>query len=249
MGLTYRRSSDTILVVDSEVEETERWRGVNVWEITRGGKVVSRGSTIKFSVEPTDVAYRPKTVHVFVTDDDQDVLFDVNLGRDRKMGTADDVVRGFSTRPFGSEDPEGLGFGHKRLYITDGVDQRIYRIAPGRNGIFDGVGPTGDDRVSHFGTASLGLHDPEDVEYDPVSDHLFIVSRVDAMVGETTRGGTLVNTYDLDGSTIRQPAGIAIARSTSGAGRSIYVADRGLDNDLHPHENDGRLFEFRRRAA
>jgi DNA-binding beta-propeller fold protein YncE len=249
MGLTYRKSTKTILVVDSEVEEMPLFEGANVWEITRSGTVVNTGSTTDFSEEPTDIAFRPKSRHMFVADDDEDRIFDVNVGPDRKMGTADDVVRGFSTRPFDSQDAEGLGYGPRILWIADGVDQRIYRLRPGPNGIFDGVAPGGDDRATHFGTVALGINDPEDVEYDPVSEHLFIVSRFDSTVAETTRDGVLIKTYDLTESGIRQPAGIAIGKSSSGAGRSLYVADRGYDNDLHPDENDGRMFEYRRNAA
>jgi hypothetical protein len=246
MGLTYRKSTQTIFVVDSEVEETPLFQGTNVWEMTRSGTVVNTGSTTDFSVEPTDIAFRPKTLRMFVSDDDEDRIFDVNIGPDKKMGTPDDVVRGFSTRPFDSQDAEGLGYGLKILFIADGVDQRIYKLRPGPNGFFDGVAPGGDDRVTHFGTARLGIQDPEDVEYDPVSDHLFIVSRFDSTVAETTRGGVLITTYDLTESEIRQPAGVAIGKSSTGTGRSVYVADRGFDNDLHPNENDGRIFEYRR---
>lgn len=249
MGLTYRKSTKTILVVDSEVEETPLFQGANVWETTRSGTVVNTGSTTDFSEEPTDIAFRPKSLHMFVADDDEDRIFDVNIGRDKKMGTPDDIVRGFSTRPFDSQDAEGLGYGHKTLFVSDGVDQRIYRLRPGPNGVFDGVAPGGDDRVTHFGTAGLGINDPEDVEYDPVSDHLFIVSRFDSTVAETTRGGVLISTYDLTESEILQPAGVAIGRSSTGTGRSLYVADRGFDNDLHPDENDGRIFEYRRSPA
>jgi uncharacterized protein YjiK len=248
MGLTYRTSTKTIFVVDSEVEETPHFQGANVWEISRSGRVLNTGSTTKFSVEPTDIAFRPKTLHMFVSDDDEDKVFDVNIGADKKMGTADDAVRGFSTRAFDSQDAEGIGYGHKILFISDGVDQRIYKLRPGPNNIFDGVAPRGDDRVTHFGTAGLGIHDPEDVEYDRASDHLFIVSRFDSTVAETTRAGVPVKTYDLTSSAIRQPAGVAIGKSSTATGRSLFVADRGYDNDLHPNENDGRIFEYRRSA-
>jgi uncharacterized protein YjiK len=246
IGLTYRKSTKTIFVVDSEVEETPHWKGANVWEVTRAGRVVNTGSTTDFSDEPNDIAFRPKSQHMFVADDDADRIFDVNIGADKKMGTADDAVRGFSTRLFDSQDAEGLGYGHRTLFISDGVDQRVYKLRAGSNGIFDGVAPAGDDRVTSFRTARLGVRDPEDVEYDPVSDHLFIVSRVDLVVAETTRGGELIKTYDLTDSAIRQPAGVAIGKTSGGTGRSIYVADRGFDNDLHPNENDGRIFEYLR---
>jgi hypothetical protein len=250
MGLAYRKSTDTVLVVDSEVEEIPAlWQGVNFWEMSRDGSVVATGSTIAFSPEPADVAFRPNSAHVYISDDDQDAVFDVNVGPDHKMGTSDDTVRTLSTRAFGNHDPEGIGYGHNALFITDGVHQLVYRLKPGRNGYFDGVAPAGDDRVSHFSTNPLGLHDPEDVVYDQATDSLFIVSRFDKLIVQTTRGGAPLRTFDLSTSGILQPAGIAIALSSTGRGRSMYVADRGYDNNLHPNENDGRIFEFKLRRA
>lgn len=250
MGLAYRKSTDTVLVVDSEVEEIPAlWQGANFWEMSRDGSVAATGSTMAFSPEPADVAFRPKSAHVYIADDDQDAVFDVNVGRDRRMGTADDAVRTLSTRAFGNNDPEGLAYGHEALFITDGMDQRVYRLLPGPNHVFDGVAPAGDDRVVHFSTNPLGLHDPEDVVYDQATDSLFIVSRFDKLIVQTTRAGAALRTFDLSSSGILQPAGIAIAPSSTGKGRSMYVSDRGYDNNLHPAENDGRIFELKLRRA
>jgi uncharacterized protein YjiK len=248
MGLTYRASSNTIFVVDSEVEETPIWGGVNLWEMTRGGVVVAQGSTTRFSVEPTDLAYVATSKRFFVSDDDKDKIFIVGLGGDRKMGTADDQVRSFSTRTFGSHDAEGIGFNAGVLYITDGVGQQVFKLRAGPNKIFDGAAPEGDDVVSHFGTLPLGLHDPEDVEFNGVNNHLYIISRVDKIVAETSVTGVLRKVYDLTDSNILQPGGITLAPATVGTGKALFIADRGYDNDLHPNENDGRIFEFKRTA-
>lgn len=246
MGLTYRRSSNTIFAVDSEVEETPIWGGVNFWEMTRGGVVVGKGSTTKFSIEPTDLAYAATSKRFFISDDDLDRIFIVGLGSDRKMGTADDRVRSFSTRTFGSRDPEGLGFGAGVLYLTDGDAKRVFVIRTGPNKIFDGAAPGGDDRVSHFGTRSLGLSDPEDVTFNGANDHVYIVSRVDKIVAETSRRGELRRVYDLTDSDIVEPSGIALAPRTTGQPRALFVADRGVNNELDPNENDGRIFRFKR---
>jgi len=248
MGLAYRPSSNTIFVVDSEVEETALWGGVNLWEMSRSGSVVGQGSTTKFSVEPTDIAYSPKSKRFFVADDDLDRIFVVATGADNKMGTPDDRVRSFSTAAFGSRDAEGLGFGAGTLWITDGVGQQVFKVKPGANKTFDGIAPEGDDTITHFSTAGLGLNDPEDVEYNRVNNHLYIVSRVDKIIAETSPIGALRKVYDLTDSNINQPAGITLAPSTNGTGKALFVADRGYDNELHPNENDGRIFEFKRTA-
>ena len=56
-GITYLNSSNTLLVSDSEVEETvggiTHFRGVNLWEITLNGKVVRTANISK--VAPTVV--------------------------------------------------------------------------------------------------------------------------------------------------------------------------------------------------
>ena len=243
-GLTYRRSSHTIFVVDSEVDEMDLYDGVNVWEMTLDGRVVHAGSTLDFSDEPADVAFRPGTRHFFVADDDQDVVFDVGIGDDGRLGTSDDHVREISTASFGSTDPEGVAFGGDVLYISDGKDQRVYRLRPGHNGRFDGVAPDGDDTVAHFGTLHLNLEEPEGVEYQPSTKHLFIVSRFDRLVAETTRAGDLVRSFAI-GDRVNEPADVTVAPGTTGGGPSLFVADRGYDNDLHPDENDGRIVEFR----
>jgi hypothetical protein len=246
MGLTYRPKTKSIFVVDSEVEETPYWVGTNIWEIGRGGVVLNEGKTTKFSVEPADIAYNAVSRHFFFVDDDLDKVFNVGMGADHKIGTADDQVKSFSTAAFGSRDAEGLGFGDGALFITDGVGQFVFRLTPGPNQVFDGVAPEGDDVVVHFGTVPLGLHDPEDVDYNGVSGHLFIISRTDKVVAETTKGGILKKTFDLSDSQILQPGGITLAPGTDGSAKALFVADRGYDNNLHPNENDGRIFEFRR---
>jgi hypothetical protein len=164
------------------------------------------------------------------------------------MGTADDQVRSFSTRTFGSHDAEGVGFGGGVLYITDGVGQQVFKFRPGPNNTFDGAAPEGDDSVSHFSTLPLGLHDPEDVEYNGVNHHLYIISRFDKTVAESSTTGVLRKVYNLADSNILQPGGITLAPATAGTGKALFIADRGYDNNLHPNENDGRIFEFKRTA-
>ena len=111
--------------------------------------------------------------------------------------------------------------------------------------MFDGAAPEGDDVVTSFSTKPLGLRRPSDVSYDPATGHLFIVSALDDLIIEATIKGVLVNTYDWSGTNIRYPAGVVVApASNDPTVNHVYVADRGLDNDEFPNENDGRIFEF-----
>jgi hypothetical protein len=249
MGLAYAWSTGTFITCDSEVEEMGLFDGANVW---LGGSALAPEATLDVSSvtrEPADVAVANQGRTMFLVDDDQDEIFAVSSGPDRTWGTADDRLRSFSTRPFQSRDPEGLGYGEGSLFVTDGDDTAVYRLSPGANGSFDGVAPGGDDVVTSFDTAVLGLADPEDVAYDPGSGHLFLVSRTDEVIVETTTAGVLVDRIDISSSGIRFPAGITVAPASQDPDEThVYVADRGIDNDAgpgsDPNENDGRIFEF-----
>jgi hypothetical protein len=248
MGLAYQRWKGRLVVVDSEVEETGLFAGVNVWFTSPAGQAGRSWATTAFSREPTDVAVRGKRT-LFISDDNQDRVFIVRRGPDRRWGTADDVVRSFSTRPFRCRDPEGLEFAGGSLFITDGNDRRVYRVDPGPNRRFDGVPPVGDDVVTSFGTGALGLRDPEDLAYDRDTGLLYLISRVDPVIVRTTLTGDLVDQIDLSSLGLVAPAGITLAPgSDDPSAWHVFIADRGIDNDANkggdPEENDGRLVEF-----
>lgn len=248
MGLAYQRWKDRLVVVDSEVEETGLFAGVNVWFASPAGEVRRSWATTAFSREPTDVAIRGKRT-LFVTDDNQDRVFIVRRGPDKRWGSADDVVPSFSTRPFRCRDPEGLELARGSLFVTDGNDRRVYRVDPGPNRRFDGVPPVGDDVVTSFGTGALGLRDPEDLAWDRDTGLLYLISRIDPVIVRTTLAGEPVDRIDLSSFGLVAPAGIALAPgSDDPATQHVYIADRGMDNDADkggdPQENDGRLFEL-----
>ena len=128
-----------LLVTDSEVDEMPVNEGRNVWRITRGGHVERAMSTYRFSHEPTDVAVDGARRIWYFSTDVGARIFVVRLGPDGRYGTRDDTRRSFSTSDFGSRDPEGLAFGGGSLWLSDGNNERIYRIRPGRNGRFGGA--------------------------------------------------------------------------------------------------------------
>ena len=97
------------------------WRGKNVFVASLSGTLESTFDTTRFNKEPTGLAVNPANNHIFFTDDDKKRVFEVNLGPDGVMNTADDVVTSFSTSAFGNGDPEGAGFGNGTLFLTDGV--------------------------------------------------------------------------------------------------------------------------------
>jgi hypothetical protein len=248
MGLTYNRAAKRLMVVDSEVDETPLWARANIWMMRSSGWARRSWSLARFTVEPTDIAYKDRRT-LFYSDDNKDRIFRVRRGPDKRWGTRDDSIRSFPTAPFGSGDPEGLEFALGSLFITDGTDARVYRVRPGRDGAFTGAPPIGDDVVTSFSTLSLGIRDPEDVAYDRTTGLLYLISRIDAVIARTTLGGSLVDQIDISSFGLVNPAGITLAPgSQNPAVRNVFIADRGVDNDADqggdPLENDGRIFEF-----
>jgi DNA-binding beta-propeller fold protein YncE len=121
------------------------WAGKNVFEVTLSGVLLGAGSTILFSGERTGVAYDPVSKKLFFSDDDLGRVFIVEPGLDRVFGTEDDIVTYFSTRAFGSQDPEDIVFDSLRghLLVVDGDGTEVYDISPGVNGVFDLNKPKG----------------------------------------------------------------------------------------------------------
>ena len=238
-------SSGNLLVSDGEVEEIPSlYEGKNVFEITTAGELADSFTTTRFSDEPAGLAVRENTV--FISDDDADMVFRVRPGPDGSWGTKDDRVSSFSTRPFGSNDPEGLALGGGALFIVDGEDAEVYRVSRGRNRVFDGVPPIGDGRVRHFDTTELDQPDPEDIEFNADSGTLFIVSNMgDSSIVETTIRGRLLTVIDLSALDIRSSAGLAYGPGSADPSvDDLYIADRGRDNGGDPSENDGKVFEI-----
>jgi hypothetical protein len=244
-GIAWVGSESSLVVVDGEVEEMPPyWAGVNVWHAGVGGNIKRTWNTIAFSSEPVGAAWNQANNHLFISDDNKDLITEVSPGGDGSLGTADDGRTSFGTKQYGSSDPEGLTFGGGALFISDGSGAEIYRIDPKSNG-FNGVPPAGDDVVTHFDTSAIGATDPEAAEYDAATNHLLIISRPSKLIFETTLSGSVVGTFDMSSSGISKPAGIALAPGSNNASQMhAYVTDRAVDNNNDPNENDGRIYEF-----
>lgn len=244
-GIEYLPGTNRLFVVDSEVDEMSIFEGNNTFTASTSGTLVSSCTTMSFSDEPTGAATNPANGHIFISDDHELKVFEINPGVDHTYCSADDTVTSFSTIPFNSIDPEGIAFGGGKLYIADGVGMEVYVIAPGANGIFDGIAPAGDDQLTQFDTSVMGLRDPEGIGYHWERGTVFIVSRADSIAVEATANGDVVNIYDLTSANIRAPAGAAIGPgSVDPAVMNLYISDRGVDNSDNPNENDGKIYEI-----
>ena len=246
-GISYDSVHGRLVISDAEVEEMSIWRGKNIFETSLSGTLLRSYDVTSFTTEPVGAAFNANTLGIFFSDDDAYEVFVVKPGPDGLIGTGDDTHTSFGTRDFGSNDPEGIGYDrvNDRLFIADGVNQEIYVLRPGPDGVFDGAPPTGDDQVTHFDTGSLGVTDPETVEYKEDTGTLLLIGSTGSqIVKEVTTAGALVAQIDLSFAPLDKPAGMAWApTSNNPAGRSLYIVNRRVDNDSDPSENDGTLVE------
>jgi sugar lactone lactonase YvrE len=247
-GLAYLSGKNRIMVTDGEVEETvggiTHFEGANVWEMTFGGNVLRTANISKvqptvvpMSNEPTGVAYDPAQDLYYFTDDGQKAVFRLNPGADDVVGTVDDSWNSFGVNVFGNGDPEGIAYdtAHSRIFVADGVNTEVYQYT------------TTGSLIGHFDVGAFGVQDPETVEYNPVSDTLFVLSNRASgpIVVETSLDGTLIQTINVAAAGARKPAGLAYAPASNGSEAfRFYIADRGVDNDSNPNENDGKIYEM-----
>jgi len=248
VGVTYLGPQDRLLVADSEVNETTTYWGVNLFLATRSGSLTGTMSTVSFSDEPTGIDVDPATGRLFISDDTGTrSVYVLDPGPDGDYMTADDSLGAVRTATFGSLDPEGVAFatdGSGVLYIADGVNREVYAVDPGPNGVIDGLPPYGDDAVTSFDTLGFGLDDPEGIAYDPGTGNLLLVGKPRGVVFEVTSAGSVVRAIDISITGTRAATGLGVAPCSAREGMCLYVADRGVDNDADPNENDGRLFEL-----
>lgn len=249
MGLTWDRAARRLLVVDSEVEETARWRGVNLFRMTRRGRATDGSSLMAFTDEPTDIVHVPGTGRYFVSSDGPDRVYEVFPGKDARAFTGDDRVSEINLLRFAFEkdkarDIEGLAFGAGSLWLVDEAGAEMFRLRPGRDARWSGRAQR-DNIMVHWDTAGGDQPIPEGVEFAPRSGTLLVVSnRPNSDISEFTKRGKLVAVYDGSAVGSHSPSGLRWAPSV-GRGKSLYMTDRGIDNDRRPNENDGRIFELR----
>jgi uncharacterized protein YjiK len=247
-GITYLGNVGDLLISDSEVNEMSIYEGVNLFQLSLSGTLNETYTSEPISNEPTGITWNPNNNHIFMSDDTGTrSVYELDPGPDGVLNTSDDVATSFETSTFGSDDPEGVTFDMAQgvLFIVDGVNREVYRVAPGPNGVFDGASPDGDDDVTHWDTSRFGLDDPEGIAYDSDFGHLYIVGKPSSTVFHVTTDGTLLRTIDISAANPDKPAGLAYAPSSvNPSAMSLYVVDRGTDNNSDPKENDGMLFEL-----
>jgi len=242
-GVVYLPAADRLFIVDGEVDEMPIFQGSNFFATTRAGSVVDTGVSQPWSNEPVGVGYNPGNNHLFVSDDDQKEVFELVTGADGRFGTADDTFTHFDTATWGDTDPEGNDYdtATNSLWTADGLNTQVFRYRAGP----DGKVGTADDIRTNFDVGVYGARDPEGMAYDSVRDTILIVDQDSQKIYEFDKAGGLLNTISIAGNSVDRAAGLAVAPgSSSPTERHYYVVARGLDNDSHPTENDGKMYEF-----
>ena len=226
-GITYVNTSNSLLVSDSEVNETSLFTGDNLFEITLSGNLIGTDSTISFSNEPTGITFNPNNGRFFIADDDRDMIYEVD--------TQYNLLNSFNTRDFNSFDPEGITYASDlgTLFIADGFGTEIYQTT------------TSGALITSFDTASLGFTDLEGIAYNPSNGNLYVVGNPNDLVAEISTQGTLVQTIDVSAANLVKPAGLTLAPASQNPNETnLYIVDRGIDNNQDPNENDGKIYEF-----
>jgi uncharacterized protein YjiK len=242
-GVTYLPGPDRLFIVDGEVNEMSIFQNVNFYRTTRAGVLDDTGVSLPWSEEPVGTGYIPSNNHLIVSDDDDKEIFDVAPGGDGRYGTGDDTVTHFDTASFGNTDPEGIDYDSATgsIWTVDGVNTQVFRIQRGNDGQFG----TSDDVRASFDVAVYGARDPEGLGYDAVRDTIVIVDDGSDTIYELDKNGALLNTISTTSASMVAAAGLAVAPGSNNPSiRTYYVVARGEDNDSHPTENDGRMYEL-----
>ncbi|MEM7280889.1 MAG: hypothetical protein AAF438_04610 [Pseudomonadota bacterium] len=245
-GLAYDKLNDRLIISDSEVNEiAELSKGINVFSSSRSGSLERGMSTLGFSREPAGIALDSVRGHLYVSDDDSHRIFRLDPGPDNVRFSDDDIVSFVSTLDFGSSDPEGLAFDdqYQTLYVVDGKHSKLFVLSDIDQ--FFGASKSPNPALVHdIGLMSLAILDPEGIEFDGRTGRVYIVDARRHTVSVLSKSGKLVQKISLP-IEMSKPSGITIAPSTQDSNRmGLYISDRGIDNNVDPTENDGRVYEF-----
>ncbi len=242
-GLAFLPGEDRLFIADGEVDEMSIFRDRNLFVTTRAGALTDTGVSQPWSDEPVGVGYNATNNHLFISDDDQKAVFELRAGSDGRFGTPDDSYTSFETDRDGATDPEGVEYdaATNSLWFAGGEAADFHRLQAGGDGDFG----TSDDVWTNFDAGLYGMQDPEGIGFDDVRGTLVIIDDSSETIYELDRSGALLNTIDVSAANMRAAAGLTIAPASNGSGdRTYYVVARGVDNDSHPDENDGRLYEI-----
>lgn len=196
-GIVYFPDEDFFLITDSEVNEMDMFKGVNVFKVKRStGELLETFTTIEcsgdgkctdemfladplsnpvlpasFSDEPTGITFNPANNHCFISDDNPVAsIHEVDPGVDGICLTDDDVIQTFEIpASFGSSDPEDVTYGNDEY-----GNAKLFIIDSSGAQVYITGGA--NELFGQFDTGILGLYNPEGIVYDARNNSLYIAS-------------------------------------------------------------------------
>ena len=86
---------------------------------------------------------------------------------------------------------------------------------------------------------------PEGITFNSNNGDLYVIGQPANSMLELTTAGALVQVIDVSPANPKKPSGLAYAPSSADLSKmSIYISDRGIDNDTDSDEIDGEIHEF-----
>ena len=227
----------TLLMSDSEIDETPFFRPDNLFYLSIQGTFDHSASLQSFCKEPTGIAFNPLNGHLFVSDDSKRKVFEVDP---HNPGT---LISSFSTTAIGADDVEDILFdpvtGH--LLLSEGEQGTTHPRT-----LFE---VTNNGTLISSTPLPVAVGDPEGIAYDPQRNVFYICGHTGEDILVVSRQGqiletmTLLRTYDNPSGTGVKPKGLTLAPSSDPNDdpsiMSLWVADYGKDQFM-----DGRLFEI-----
>jgi len=230
--------SGTLLMCDSEVNESPFNRLDNLFHLSASGVFNSSSSLESFTIEPTGLAYASASGHLFISDDDKNTVFEVDAANPGVK------LASFSVSSY-APDAEDIGYdpATNHLFVMEGGTGNV-----NPHTIFETT--TSGTRIQSLVLPST-ISDPEAIAYDAANKLFYVAGGSSPDIFVVSRDGkTIVDTITvLEGltnpisGTRVHPKGLTLAPSSNPnddpSTTSLWVADYGRDQVM-----DGRLFEI-----
>ena len=183
--------------------------------------------------DPAGVAYNPTTGVFFLSNSeiDESPTYDPT---DIFAFTLDGTLTASYTPPY-TDEPTGLAVdpGVNRMYVSDDDHETVYVVDP--------INP--QTLYWSFSTSNLGGaggDDPEDISFDPVTHHVFVVNGAsrtlqEVALDQSEHTATLVDSFVFSNSRIKDPEAVAydpvhdVFLVGGGFGPDIFVVSRDGD--------------------
>jgi Ca2+-binding RTX toxin-like protein len=230
--------SGTLLMSDSEIDETPFFRPDNLFYLSATGTFDHSSSLQSFTKEPTGIVFDSANSHLFISDDNQHKIFEIDPNNPGAL------IHSFSTSGF-AVDCEDVGY--------DPVTNHLFIVNGGGGGstartIFE---TTISGTVVQSMLLPSAISDPEAIAYDYINQVFYVSGTFSADIFVVSRDGkTILDTITLLEDyrnpltdTHARPKGLVLAPSSDPSDdpsvMSLWAADYGKDQVM-----DGRIFEI-----